>query len=79
MKCTNADCPAQLERNIINFVGRDAMDIKGFGTVYIEELVRKKYLNGIADIYSLKRHRDAMIEEGIIGKEKNTDNLLEAI
>ena len=79
MKCTNADCPAQLERNIINFVGRDAMDIKGFGTVYIEELVRKKYLNGIADIYSLKRHRDAMIEEGIIGKEKNTDKLLEAI
>ena len=60
MKCTNSGCPAQLERNIIHFVGRDAMDIKGFGTVYIEELTR-------------------MIEEGIIGKEKNTDKLLDAI
>ncbi len=79
MKCTNSGCPAQLERNIIHFVGRDAMDIKGFGTVYIEELTRKEYLNGIADIYSLKDHRDAMIEEGIIGKEKNTDKLLDAI
>ena len=40
IKCTSPNCPAQLERHIINFVGRDAMDIKGFGTVYIEELVR---------------------------------------
>ena len=41
IKCTSPNCPAQLERHIINFVGRDAMDIKGFGTVYIEELVRE--------------------------------------
>lgn len=79
IKCTNANCPAQLERSIINFVGRDAMDIKGFGTVYIEELTRKKYLGSIADIYTLKEHRDTMIEEGIVGKEKNTDKLLSAI
>ncbi len=79
IKCTNANCPAQLERNIINFVGRDAMDIKGFGTVYIEELVRKGYINNIADIYDLKNYRDVLIEEGLIGKEKNTDKLLNAI
>ena len=36
IKCTSPNCPAQLERHIINFVGRDAMDIKGFGTVYID-------------------------------------------
>lgn len=79
IKCTNANCPAQLERHIINFVGRDAMDIKGFGTVYIEELVRKGYISSVADIYDLKDHRKTLIEEGIIGKEKNTDKLLEAI
>ncbi len=79
IKCTGTNCPAQLERHIINFVGRDAMDIKGFGTVYIEELVRKGYISSVADIYELKQHRDAMIEEGIIGKEKNTDKLLDAI
>ncbi len=79
IKCTSPNCPAQLERHIINFVGRTAMDIKGFGTVYVEELVRLGYLKDIADIYTLKEHRDELIEQGIIGKEKNTDKLLEAI
>lgn len=79
MKCTSDQCPSQLERHIINFVGRDAMDIKGFGTVYIEELVRREYIKNIADIYSLKQYREQLIEEGIIGKEKNTDKLLDAI
>lgn len=79
IKCTSPNCPAQLERHIINFVGRDAMDIKGFGTVYIEELVRLGYIKDIADIFELKDHREELIEQGIIGKEKNTDKLLETI
>ncbi len=79
IRCTSSSCPAQLERHLINFVGRDAMDIKGFGTVYIEELVRLGYIKDIADIYALKEHRDELIEQGIIGKEKNTDKLLDAI
>lgn len=79
IKCTSPNCPAQLERHIINFVGRDAMDIKGFGTVYIEDLIRLGYIHDIADIYVLKEHREELIEQGIIGKEKNTDKLLEAI
>lgn len=79
IKCTSPNCPAQLERHIINFVGRDAMDIKGFGTVYIEELVRMGYIKDVADVYSLHEHREELIEQGIIGKEKNTDKLLDAI
>lgn len=79
IKCTSPNCPAQLERHIINFVGRDAMDIKGFGTVYIEELVRMGYIKDVADIFRLKEYRDELIGQGIIGKEKNTDKLLEAI
>lgn len=79
IKCMSPGCPAQLERHIINFVGRDAMDIKGFGTVYIEELVRLGYLSDAADIFALKDHREELIEQGIIGKEKNTDKLLDAI
>lgn len=79
IKCTSPNCPAQLERHIINFVGRDAMDIKGFGTVYIEELVRQGYIKDIADIFVLKNYRDELIEKGIIGKEKNTDKLLDTI
>ena len=77
IKCTSPNCPAQLERHIINFVGRDAMDIKGFGTVYIEDLVRLGYIKDVADIFELKKYREELIEQGIIGKEKNTDKLLD--
>ena len=79
LKCPSPSCPSQIERRIINFVSRDAMDIKGFGTVYIEDLVRRGFIKDIADIFVLKNHRQQMIEEGVIGKEKNTDKLLDAI
>ena len=79
MKCPSPSCPSQIERRIINFVSRDAMDIKGFGTVYVEELVRRGFIRDIADIFVLKEHRAQLIEEGVIGKEKNTDKLLDAI
>lgn len=79
IKCTNLNCPAQLERLIGHFVGRSAMDIKGFGVVYVHDLIKQGYLKDIADIFTLSRHREELIEEGIIGKEKNTDKLLGAI
>lgn len=79
VRCTNPHCPAQIERWIINFVGRDAMDIKGFGMMYIKSLIENGYLHDPSDIYSLYKHRDELIEQGLIGKEKNTDKLLAAI
>jgi len=42
-------------------------------------LVRGGYIKDIADVYSLKEHREELIEKGIIGKEKNTDKLLDTI
>lgn len=78
-RCTNLNCPAQLLQHIMNFVGRNAMDIKGFGEAYVDTLIKEGYLNNIADIYYLKQYRDELIEKGLIGKEKNTDKLLKAI
>ncbi len=79
IKCVNPACEAQTQRRIINFVGRDAMDIKGFGEAYIVDLIANGYINDIADIYSLANYRDELVEKGIIGKEKNTDKLLGVI
>ena len=79
IKCTNASCPAQLENHIINFVSRDAMDIKGFGEANVRALLENGYVHTIADIYHLEEHREQLIADGVIGKEKNTDKLLEAI
>lgn len=78
-KCINLNCPAQLVQHILNFVGRNAMDIKGFGEAYIQVLIEHGYLKDVADIYYLKNYRDELIEKGLIGKEKNTDKVLKAI
>ena len=77
--CNNPSCPAQVKRTIAYFAGKDAMDIKNFGTVYVEQLVDLGYLKDMADIYTLKNHREELIEQGIMGKEKNTDKILQAI
>ena len=77
--CTNPSCPAQLKRTVAYFAGKDAMDIKSFGETYVASLVDEGYIKDYADIYDLKEHRDELIEKGIMGKEKNTDKILEAI
>ena len=53
LRCTGADCPAQLSRNIAHFVSRDAMDIDGLGSSIVEALIEKKLIKSPADIYSL--------------------------
>lgn len=53
LRCTGAECPAQLSRNIAHFVSRDAMDIDGFGSAIVDALIEKGYLKSPADIYYL--------------------------
>ncbi len=79
LKCVNMTCPGTLVNRIVNFVSRDCMDIKGFGTEYIRKLTEEKYITDIADVFELKDKREALIGEKLLGLEKNTDKLLAAI
>ncbi|MBE7071723.1 MAG: NAD-dependent DNA ligase LigA [Ruminococcaceae bacterium] len=79
LKCMNLMCPGTLVNRIVNFVSRDCMDIKGFGSEYIRKLTEEKYLKDIADVFELKDKRNALIEGKLLGLEKNTDKLLNAI
>ena len=53
LRCTGAECPAQLSRNIAHFVSRDAMDIDGLGDSIVESLIEKGLIHSAADIYYL--------------------------
>ena len=53
LRCTGAECPAQLSRNISHFVSRDAMDVDGLGSAIVESLIEKGLLRSPADIYYL--------------------------
>lgn len=52
-RCTGAECPAQLSRNIAHFVSRDAMDIDGLGAAIVDALIEKGHIKSPADIYYL--------------------------
>lgn len=53
LRCTGAECPAQLSRNIAHFVSRDAMDIDGLGSAIVESLISQKLIKSPSDIYYL--------------------------
>ena len=54
LRCTGAECPAQLSRNIAHFVSRDAMDVEGLGSSIVEALIEKGLIKSPADIYYLQ-------------------------
>ena len=41
LRCTGAECPAQLLRNLTHFASRDAMDIDGCGPAVIQQAHRR--------------------------------------
>ncbi len=74
--CTNATCPAQLERLVEHFVSKGAMDIEGMGGKVGVSLIQNGLIADVADIYFLQKDKLIQIER--MG-EKSADNLLKAI
>ncbi len=79
VRCTGGlVCPAQVIERLRHFVSRGAMDIEGLGEKTIVEFVGLGWLQGPADIFRLREHRDALVgREG--WQAKSVDNLLAAI
>ena len=76
VRCTGAECPAQLLRNLTHFASRDAMDIEGLGPAVVEGLVNAGMVKTPADLYRLDRDKVAELDR--MGK-KSADKLLAAI
>ena len=53
VRCMGAECPAKLYRNLVHFVSREAMNIDGLGENIIDQLMDRKLISNIADIYNL--------------------------
>jgi DNA ligase (NAD+) len=52
-RCIAADCPAQLIGRLLHFASRRAMRIEGLGGVLADQLIEKKLVKDVADLYSL--------------------------
>ncbi|MBF0593518.1 MAG: NAD-dependent DNA ligase LigA [Candidatus Omnitrophica bacterium] len=75
-RCVNPECPRQLERRIVHFASRDAMDIEGLGDSAAAGLVDQGLVRSIADIFSLSA--DGLLSLGSFGPKK-ADNLIKAV
>lgn len=75
-RCINPTCAAQLERGLIHFASRTAMDIEGMGESVVIQLVRRRLVKDFADIYFLKKDDFLTLE---LFADKKADNLLSSI
>ncbi len=74
--CINLSCPAQLERGLLHFASRGAMDIEGMGEAVVKQLVDFKLVRNFSNIYALDEKDLRKLK---LFKEKKISNLLEAI
>lgn len=75
-RCININCPAQIKGRIFHFASKRAMDIDGFGEKLIEQLVDKKIIKDVSDIYNLKKEDLLNLER--MG-DKSAQNIIDAI
>ena len=76
LRCIGIECSAKLLRSIVHFVSKDCMNIKGLGYAIVEELINRKLINNIADIYYLKLEDIASLKKN---GTKFAQNLIDAI
>ncbi|MBI3602262.1 MAG: NAD-dependent DNA ligase LigA [Candidatus Omnitrophica bacterium] len=75
-RCVNPSCPKQLERGLLHFSSRGAMDIEGLGEAVIVQLLQKGHFKNFAYIYRLKKEDLLKLE---LFADKKAENLLQAI
>lgn len=75
-RCTNPSCPAKLRESLLHFASRRAMNIEGLGDSLVDQLLGKKLVGSIPDIYSLRLEDLVSLER--MGP-KSSQNLLAEI
>ena len=76
VRCTGAECPAQLLRNLTHFASRNAMDIDGLGPAVMNQLIESGLVKTAADLYGLRAEQIAQLDR--MGA-KSAQNAVEAI
>lgn len=77
-RCVAADCPAQLIGRLLHFASRRAMRIEGLGFALADQLIEKKRVKDVADIYSLTLDDLVSLERMAKKSATNVLNQIEA-
>ena len=76
--CVNPDCPAKHVGRFTRLVERDALNVKGLSSAWIEQFVDLGYLKDLSDLYHLSEYKEEMLELEGFG-EKSYQNMIDAI
>ena len=71
-RCVNANCPAKLRESLLHFGRRSVMNIEGLGDAVVQQLVDRKLVKSVADIYSLDDVTLLSLEKEVTRKNKAT-------
>jgi DNA ligase (NAD+) len=75
-RCVNADCPAKLRESLLHFASRTVMNIEGLGEAVVQQLLDRKLVKSVADLYSLKKEDLVALDRFA---DKSAESLLEEI
>jgi DNA ligase (NAD+) len=56
-RCINTNCPARLKESVLHFAARGVMDIDGLGEALVDQLVDRKLIANVADLYRLTQEQ----------------------
>jgi DNA ligase (NAD+) len=76
IRCVNSSCPAILRKAIEHWASRDALDIRGLGEKWVQQLVDRNLLHTVADLYDLTV--EPLMQVDRMG-QKSAQNLVDAI
>jgi DNA ligase (NAD+) len=75
-RCINTNCPARLKESILHYASRGVMDIDGMGEALVDQLVDRRLVTSVADLYQLRFEQ--LVELERMGK-KSTEKILKNI
>jgi len=78
LRCVNSACPGRLKAALFYFTRRTGMDVDGLGRALIDQLVEAGLVRDLADVFTLRDKRDALLSLERMA-EKSADNLLASI
>ncbi|MEN6617126.1 MAG: NAD-dependent DNA ligase LigA [Syntrophorhabdus sp.] len=75
-RCINISCPAQIKGSIEHFASKRAMDIDGLGTKLVEQLVERRVIRDVSDLFYI--NKDTLIDLERMA-DKSASNIIGAI
>lgn len=71
-RCVNVDCPARLRESLLHYAARNVMNIEGLGEAVVNQLLDRKMVGSIADLYKLTDDDLAQLQHEVTTRDKKT-------